>query len=66
MIGNEKGEIKMYCIRTGLLEARLLGHNGSITHIEYDQCNKIFISMGQDADIHIQKQINQNQKENSN
>lgn len=56
MIGNEKGEIKIYCLRTGRQDGKLLDHSGSITHIEYDQQNKIFVTMGQDSTIQIQKQ----------
>ena len=62
MVGNEKGEIKLFCISTGQLEARLLSHNGSIIHIEFDQSNNIFVSLGQDGSIHIQKQISQKDK----
>lgn len=56
MIGNEKGEVKIYCFRTGRFDGKLLDHGGSINHIEYDQQNKIFITMGQDSAIQIQKQ----------
>jgi hypothetical protein len=32
-----------------------MDHNGSIIHIDYDQHNQIFITMGQDSSIQIQK-----------
>jgi hypothetical protein len=34
-----------------------MDHAGSIVHIEYDQQNKIFITMGQDSAIQIQKHL---------
>ncbi len=55
-IGNDKGEVALYDVSTGACSYLLTSqHEGSIIGVEYDQQNKLFISVGVDSSILIHK-----------
>jgi hypothetical protein len=57
VIGDERGEVGLYCVGTGLFCGRLVGHGGSIVHVDYDESCRMFVTMGQDSSIMVQKYV---------
>jgi hypothetical protein len=56
-IGNDKGEISVYDITTGAYFYRLsTAHEGSVIGVEYDQLNKLFVTIGLDSSILVHKE----------
>lgn len=56
-IGNDKGEVSLYDITTGSYLYKLqTTHEGSVVGVEYDQANKLFITIGLDSSILIHKE----------
>jgi hypothetical protein len=55
-IGNDKGEVSLYDVTTGSYSYKLhTAHEGSVIGVEYDQSNKLFVTIGLDSTILIHK-----------
>lgn len=53
-IGNDKGEVALYDISTGAFTFQLKSqHESSVIGVEYDQLNKLFVTVGIDSSIII-------------
>lgn len=56
-LGNDNGQVQIYDISTGSQLYQLkTQHEGSIIGVEYDQLNKLFITIGLDSSILIHKE----------
>ena len=56
ILGKTNGEVSVYSCQTGDLELVLkTSHEGAITYIDYDEFNKLYLTVGYDSKILIHK-----------
>jgi WD40 repeat protein len=56
VLGTSNGDIAIYSGQTGELEANLkTAHEGAVSFIEYDEFNKLYITVGYDSKILVHR-----------